>query len=192
RLNLTAAPGRPHPGTQQPFVLGHRVQLVLDPRTHAHQPATVQQQLPQLLVLHRRLPDCRKSILHQQRQNVPGIPLVGLLLAWTAGPDRARVPQQKLVTQLLHQAPEPTKVPCSLGANPHLPAGQRPVKLLRLLRMVQAALTVLARLLVDKGDLLKTWMEITSYNHHARLLSSRALGRFAATSLLGPGGADAV
>src|ERR1039458_529202 len=27
-------------------------------------------------------------------------------------------------------------------------------------------------------------MKITSYNHHARLLSSRAVGRFAATSLL--------
>jgi hypothetical protein len=50
--------------------------------------------------------------------------------------------------------------------------------------VAQTALTILARLLVDKGDLLKPRMKITSYNHHARLLSSRAVGRVAATSLL--------
>ena len=144
----------------------------------------MEQQLPQMVVLHRRLPDNRKPILHQHVQNVPGVPPVGLLPAWAGGPDGGRVPQQKLVPQLLHQVPKPAKVPRGLGANPHRPAGQLPVELLRLLRMVQAALTVLARLPVDKGDLLKTRMEITSYNHHARLLSSRARGRFAATSLL--------
>src|ERR1039458_8957194 len=120
-----AAPRRPPPrggggappplGTQQPFVLGHRVQLVLHPGAHPHQATAVHQQLPQLLVVHRRLPDCRKSILHQQRQNVPGIPLVGLLLAWTAGADRACIPYQKLVPQVLHQVPEPTEVPRGLG-----------------------------------------------------------------------------
>jgi len=65
RLDLAPPPRRPHSGTQQPFVLGHRVQLVLHSRAHPHQAAAVQQQLPQLLVLHPRLPDCRKSILHQ-------------------------------------------------------------------------------------------------------------------------------
>ena len=60
------------------------------------------------------------------------------------------------------------------------------------LLMAQPALTVLARLRIHKCDLLETGMKITSYNHHARLLSSRALGRQATTNLLGWPGADAV
>jgi hypothetical protein len=144
----------------------------------------VHQQLPQLLVLHRWLPDCRKSILHQQTQNVPGVALVGLLLAWTRSPYRTRIPQQKLVSKFLHQAPEPTEVPRRLGPNPHLPTGKRPVESLRFVRMAQTELTTIAGLPVNKSNLLKPWMKITSYNHHARLLSSRARGRFAATSLL--------
>src|ERR1019366_1936637 len=144
----------------------------------------MQQQLSQLLVLHRRLPDGWKPILHQHIQNVPGVPLVGLLPAWTGRTDRGCIPQQKLMTQLIHQPPKPTEVPRSLSTETHSPAGQRAVKLLRLFRVAQAALTILARLLIDKGDLLKPRMKITSYNHHARLLSSRAVGRFAATSLL--------
>src|ERR1035438_9711181 len=143
----------------------------------------MQQQLSQLLVLHRRLPDGWKPILHEHIQNVPGVRLVGLLPAWATGADRARVSQQKLMPQFLHQAAKPTEVPRSLSTETHPPAGQRAVKLLRLFRVAQAALAVLARLLVDKGDLLKPRMKITPYNHHARLLSSRALGRFAATSL---------
>ena len=176
------------PGAQQPFVLDHRSHLVLDTRPHPHQPAAAQQELPQIVVLHWRLPDCREPILHQQRQNMPGIALVRLLPARRAGPDRARIPQQKLQTRFLDQTPEPTKVPHRFRANPHRPPSQRPIKLLRLLRMVQTTLAVFARLLVDKGDLLKPRMKITSYNHHARLLSSRARGRLEATSLLGVGG----
>jgi hypothetical protein len=141
-------------------------------------------QLSQLLVLHRRLPDGWKPILHQHFQNVPGVSLVGLLPAWTGRPDRGCVPQQKLMTQLIHQMPKPAKVPRCLSTNTHLPSRQRPVKLLRLPGVAQTPLTILARLLVDKGDLLKPRMKITSYNHHARLLSSRAVGRFPATSLL--------
>src|ERR1035438_8139967 len=88
------------------------------------------------------------------------------------------------MTQLIQQLPKPAKVPRCLRADTHPPSRKRPVKLLRLLAVAQTALTILARLLVDKGDLLKPRMKITSYNHHARLLSSRALGRLAATTLL--------
>jgi hypothetical protein len=144
----------------------------------------MQQQLSQLLVLHRRLPDGWKPILYEHLQNVPGIALVGLLLARATGADRGCVSQKKLMTQLIHQPPKPAKVPRCLRADTHMPSRKRPVKLLRLPGMAQSALTILARLLVDKGDLLKPRMKITSYNHHARLLSSRALGRFTATSLL--------
>src|ERR1019366_478833 len=41
--------------------------------------------------------------------------------------------------------------------------------------------------LVEVSNLLESRIEIASYNHHARLLSSRALGRLAATSLLRSG-----
>ena len=70
----------------------------------------MQQQLPQLLVLHRRLPDGRKPVFLQQTQHVPGIPLVGLLPAGTRSANRARVPEQKFITQFVDQSPEPTEV----------------------------------------------------------------------------------
>src|ERR1035438_4315638 len=88
------------------------------------------------------------------------------------------------MTQLIHQPLKPAKVPRCLHADTNLPSRKRPVKLLRLPGVAQSALTILARLLVDKGNLLKPRMKIASYNHHARLLSSQAVGRYAATSLL--------
>src|ERR1017187_7906405 len=144
----------------------------------------MQQQLSQFNVLHSRLPDGWKPILHQQFQNVPGVPLVGPLLARSRSMNRAGVPQQKLMTQLIHQPLKPAKVPRCLPADTHIPSRQRTVKLLRLPGVAQTALTILPRFLHYVRNLLKTGMKITSYNHHARLLSSRASGRLAATSLL--------
>src|ERR1039458_5939473 len=144
----------------------------------------MQQQLSQLHVLHRRLPDGWKPILHQQFQNVPDVPLVGPLLARSRSMNRAGVPQQKLMTQLIHQPLKPAKVPRCLHADTHIPSRQRTVKLLRLPGVAQTALTILPRFLHYVRNLLKTGMKITSYNHHARLLSSRASVRGAATSLL--------
>src|ERR1017187_2497786 len=144
----------------------------------------MQQQLSHLHVLHPRLPDGWKPILHQQFQNVPGVPLVGPLLARSRSMNRAGVPQQKLMTQLIHQPLKPAKVPRCLHADTHIPSRQRTVKLLRLPGVAQTALAILPRFLHYVRNLLKTGMKITSYNHHARLLSSRASGRLAATSLL--------
>src|ERR1017187_2922653 len=144
----------------------------------------MQQQLSQFHVLHSRLPDGWKPILHQQFQNVPGVPLVGPLLARSRSMNRAGVPQQKLMTQLIHQPLKPAKVPRCLHADTHIPSRQRTVKLLRLPGVAQTALNILPRFLHYVRNLLKTGMKITSYNHHARLLSSRASGRLAATSLL--------
>lgn len=59
----------------------------------------------------------------------------------------------------LHQAPEPTEVPRRLSTDAYLPSRQRTVKLLRLLRVAQTALAILARCLVDKRYLLKPRME---------------------------------
>ena len=78
----------------------------------------MQQQLPQFLVLHRWLPDGRKTLLHQQSQNVPGIPLVGLLLAWSRSANRARVPKQKFMTQFV----------ISLRNQRKLPVASRPMR----------------------------------------------------------------
>jgi hypothetical protein len=56
----------------------------------------------------------------------------------------------------------------------------------------QPPLTALAGLLPQKGDLLKPRMKITSYNHHARLLSSRASWSFSRNQFTQVEGADAV
>jgi hypothetical protein len=50
--------------------------------------------------------------------------------------------------------------------------------------LVQAKFPALSRFLFNERDLLKSGMEITAYNHHARLLLLELDGRFAATSLL--------
>jgi hypothetical protein len=56
----------------------------------------------------------------------------------------------------------------------------------------QAPLPALAGLLQQKGDLLKPRMKITAYNHHARLLSSRASWSFSRNQFTQVEGADAV
>jgi hypothetical protein len=58
--------------------------------------------------------------------------------------------------------------------------------------VAQVPFAALAGSLVEISSLLESRMIIPAYNHHARLLSSRAFGRLTASSLLGPGGADAV
>jgi len=127
RLDLAPPPRRPHSGTQQPFVLGHRVQLFF---TRVRIRTRRQRCNSSCRSCSFSIPGCQTAgnrSSTSKTQNVSGIALVGLLLAWTAGADRACIPQQKLMSQFLHQAAEPTKVPRCLRTNPHLPAGQRPV-----------------------------------------------------------------
>ena len=88
----------------------------------------MQQQLPQLFVLCRRLPDSGETIRHQQTQNMLRIPLVGLLLAHAAGSDLAGIAQHKLVPLSFGQTAEPAVVACSLHPDPHWQPGQSAVK----------------------------------------------------------------
>src|SRR5438105_14853060 len=48
--------------------------------------------------------------LHQQLQNVGGVPFVGLLFAYITGPDLRRISDPDLVPQILDQLNEPLTV----------------------------------------------------------------------------------
>src|ERR1700693_6389001 len=144
----------------------------------------MKKQLAKILVLHRRLPNGWKPVLHQKTQHEPGIAHIRLLLPRAAGPDRTGISQQKLMSQLVHQLSKPAQSPRCFHTDAHLLTCQGPVKLLCFGGMVQPPLPILARLQLHIRDLLETRMKITTYNHHARLLSPELLGRLPATSLL--------
>jgi hypothetical protein len=63
------------------FVHRQRLQLILDPRPHLHQPMPVPEQLPEIPIFGTRYPDARKGIFQQQLQQKLSIVAVGLLLA---------------------------------------------------------------------------------------------------------------
>jgi len=79
--------------------------------------------------------------------------------------------------KLAQQAPKPAEVSCSLHTHPHLAPGQSSIEGLGFGAVSQAALSVFSGFLVDVRNLLEARMKIRTYNHHARLLSSRAFGR---------------
>jgi len=54
------------------------------------------QQRPQVTLSHRRHPDRRKSIVHQQAQQQERIPTIILLLTWFLRPNLAWVSDQAL------------------------------------------------------------------------------------------------
>ena len=107
----------------------------------------MQQQLPQLFVLCRWLPDGRETILNQQTQNVLRIPLIGLLPARVRGANLGCIAHQKLMAQFAQQASKPAIAPRGLDANSHLRIAERAVVLFGLRRVHQAPLAALAGLL---------------------------------------------
>jgi len=78
----------------------------------------MQQQLAVFLVGHRRLPDGWKPVLDQQSQ-VPGVPLVGPLLARCRSMNRAGTSHQEFMTEFAHQFAEPTIVPRCFHSDAH-------------------------------------------------------------------------
>src|ERR1700720_1270325 len=93
------------------------LQLVLYSRTDLHQLVTMKKHLP--LIPHPciRYPDARKSIFHQQLQNMAGITLVGLLLAYVAGTNLGGVADPHLVAQLFQQLHKPLAIAYRLHTN---------------------------------------------------------------------------
>jgi hypothetical protein len=79
-----------------------------------------------------------------------------------------------------------------IDGHSHRSPAERAIVLDRPCRVHQAPLPTLAGLLQQKGDLLKPRMKITAYNHHARLLSSRASWSFSRNQFTQVEGADAV
>jgi hypothetical protein len=106
--------------------------------------------------------------------------------------NRARIAKQHLIPELAHQTPKPTEVSRGLHTDAHLAPGQRSIERLGFGGVSQPALSVLSSFLVKVRNLLELRMKITSYNQHLGSFAPERLGRFAATSLLGERGADAV
>src|ERR1700685_2246930 len=103
------------------------------------------------------------------------VPLVRLLLAHVTGPDLRRIPDPDLVSQVFHQLDEPLAVARGLHADQHR-RRQLLVKLLGVAAgMYQLPLPTIPGLCIQPTHLLPAGMEITSYNHHRRLLSSQRL-----------------
>src|SRR3984957_11598546 len=103
------------------------------------------------------------------------VPLVRLLLAHVTGPDLRRIPDPDLVSQVFHQLHEPLAVARGLHADQHR-RRQLLVKLLGVAAgMYQLPLPTIPGLCIQPTHLLPAGMEITSYNHHRRLLSSQRL-----------------
>src|ERR1700683_1158405 len=103
------------------------------------------------------------------------IPLVRLLLAHVTGPDLRRISDPDLVSQVFHPLNEPLTVARGLHADQH----RRRQLLIKHFGvsagMHQLPFPVIPGLAVQPTHLLPAGMEITSYNHHRRLLSSQRL-----------------
>src|SRR5450631_2524986 len=103
------------------------------------------------------------------------IPLVRLLLAHVTGPDLRRVSDPDLVSQVFHQLDEPLAVARGLHPDQNR-LRQLLIKQLGVARsMHQFPLPAIPGLGLHPTHLLPAGMEITSYNHHRRLLSSQRL-----------------
>src|SRR5215831_2826465 len=141
------------------------------------------QKLPQIPVL----PVRRKVILQQQTQNVLRILSIRFLLAPALTLYLGGVAHRQLELQLRQQTFEP---PCmTTGFHPyaHLPSlcRQIAIKLLGFLAVLQPSLLHLPGLCIDKSNLLKARVIITTYNQHVRLLSPSLLVGLAPPTLLG-------
>jgi hypothetical protein len=115
--------------------------------------------------------DARKSIHHQQVQQVLRISGVRLLPPHGASPNLGRIAQPQLVPEFGHHAPEPLRVTAGLDAD------QRRLRQVGVKRsglsvlMFQPARHDLARFLLQHRNHLVARMQITSDNRHVGLLS---------------------
>src|ERR1700758_425321 len=125
-------------------------------------------QLPYIPFGSRRHPDPRKTVLHQQVENVPGIPGIRLLFAHHRRADFRRIAKPKFMPIASEHLFEPLRG--EGGFDPHAGGSrQGSIKPLGLTRaMLQAALDKLARCGIHHCDLLKPCVKITSYNQHCR------------------------
>src|SRR2546422_932501 len=100
------------------------------------------QQLPQIPILPARDPDLRKAILEQQSQNQLRILAIGLLLAYSLGPDLRCVPDPQLKVQLPQQSFKPARMSTGFHAHAHVSSCCREftVELLRFLAMLESSL----------------------------------------------------
>src|SRR5947199_760948 len=150
-------------------------------------------QLPNITFRRGGHPNPRKTILHQQVEDVQSIPVVCLLFAHHRRADLRRIANPKFMPIVTEHLFEPLRGEGGFYAD----AGgsrQCSIKPLGLARaMLQAALYKFARRTIHHCDFLKPCMKITSYNQHSRSAPFlRALVESTATKSTRPKGADDV
>src|SRR5579871_1566486 len=145
------------------------------------------QQLPQIPVLPARYPNRRKVVLQQQTQNMLRILPIRLLFAPASASYLGRIAHPQLELQLCQQSFEPACVPAGLHSYTHLLTCHRQgtIELLGSLSVIQSLFSKLSGFCIDKSNLLKARVIITTYNQHVRLLSPSLLVGVAPPTLLG-------
>ena len=133
---------------------------------YLNQLVAMNQQLTMIPHLRSRNPDARKASLDQELQNVSSISMIRLLLPNIAGTNLGRISDPHLVTQSLQQLNKPLIVADRFDAHERR-RRQRSVESLSFTRRVhQPVLRRRATLSIEHGNLLKAWMEITTYDDH--------------------------
>jgi hypothetical protein len=161
--------------------------LIHDAGARLHHALPVPQQLPQIPVLPTRHPDRREVVLQQQTQNVLRILSIRLLFASALTPYLSCITHPQLQLQLRQQSFEPACVATGFHPHTHLPplCSQIAIKLLGLLAVHEPLLLHLSGFCIDKSNLLKARVIVTTYNQHVRLLSPSLLVGLAPPTLLG-------
>src|SRR5215467_3968886 len=126
-------------------------------------------------LLSRRRPDPGKVVLQHQIQNVRCIAAVRLLLPYLCSTDSRRIPDPDLVPHLTEHVGKPMAVPGRLQPQTHrtLQSFVEPPGFA--IGMHQLELSGFACVGIHKSNYLPAGMEITTYNHHGRLLSPQLL-----------------
>jgi hypothetical protein len=127
---------------------------------------TMHKQLPMVSHLCAGHPDTRKATFDQQLQYVARVSPVRLLLPYIAGTDLSCVADPYFMAKPLQQLNKPLIVADRFDAHKSR-RSQSTVKPLCFTRGVhQLMLCGRATLSIEHGNLLKAWMEITTYDDH--------------------------
>src|SRR5207245_6610569 len=100
-----------------------------------------------------------------------------LLLPRSLGPNLRRIANPQREVLLRQYALEPPRVPRRFHPRPHAASVQVAIEALCFLFVSELPRATFSRFPIYKRDLLNTWVIVTAYNQHTRLLSFRAFGR---------------
>jgi hypothetical protein len=149
-----------------------RVQPVFQDGLDPHEAPPLREQCAQIPRRGIGHPDSRESIVPQQVEEVPSVPLIGLRLADDHGADLGGIADDHGVPEAVHEGVEPDRVAGAFNAHGH-GTGPAGVELLDGAALVeQLPLLGFARLGVECRNLLLARVEITANEcHEGGLLS---------------------